>query len=107
MVQRTITIEALHEEICSLKRMMQGNKEVMTLSDVAAYTGLSLSYLYKLTMNNILPHAKPNGKQIFVSKVELDFWLMSNKAKTYEAIQQDAANYVTINQSKGNGGLNK
>jgi excisionase family DNA binding protein len=94
MEQQHVSNYELHLQLCSLQRAMAGTKEVMTLQDVAAYTGLSLSYLYKLTMTGILPHAKPNGKQIFVSKKELDKWLLSNGRKDAEQLDIDAATYL-------------
>jgi len=91
MEQQHVSNYELHLQLCSLQRAMAGTKEVMTLQDVASYTGLSMSYLYKLTMCGILPHSKPNGKQIFVSKKELDEWLLSNGRKNAEQLEIEAA----------------
>lgn len=93
METQKVTLHDLHLQLLSLQSTLVGTKEVMKLQEVAAYTGLSLSYLYKLTMSGILPHAKPNGKQIFVSKKELDQWLLSNGRKTDEQITTEAATY--------------
>lgn len=86
-------------QLNTIQNMLAANKVVMTLQDVSNYTGLSLSYLYKLTMSGILPHSKPNGKQIFVSKSELDNWLLSNGRKTDDEIEVEAANYLTTKKT--------
>lgn len=39
-------------------------KNVLTIEDVTLLTGLSKSYLYKLTCTKQIPYYRPNGKQI-------------------------------------------
>jgi excisionase family DNA binding protein len=69
-------------------------KEVLTLEEVSRYSGLSKSYLYKLTSLQRIPHYKPNGKNIYFNRKELESWLMSNRIKTKEEIESQAANYL-------------
>ena len=38
-------------------------KEVLTSDEAARYLGISKSYLYKLTMQQKIPHYKPMGKK--------------------------------------------
>ena len=71
-------------------------KTVMNFEDLAHYTGLSKSYLYKLTSQNILPHSKPFGKCLFFCKAEIDSFLLGNKAATANEIDSRAANFVTL-----------
>ncbi len=71
-------------------------KTVMNFEDLAAYTGLSKSYLYKLTSQNILPHSKPFGKCLFFEKELIDKFLLSNRAATVNEIDNQAANFVTL-----------
>lgn len=71
----------------------QGTKEVLTLKEVADYTGLSRSYLYKLTMRQEIPHYKPNGKCIYFNRQELDKWLLSNRVSTRQELEHKAQKY--------------
>lgn len=71
----------------------QNSKEVLTLKEVADYTGLSRSYLYKLTMRQEIPHYKPNGKQIYFNRLEVEKWLQSNRVATQEELAQQAQTY--------------
>lgn len=71
-------------------------KTVMNFEDLAAYTGLSKSYLYKLTSQNILPFSKPFGKCLFFDKAEIDRFLLSNRSATVNEIDNQAANFVTL-----------
>jgi len=99
----TITIslqelQAIHRKLDDLQIAMLANKTVFTFEDVVKYTGLSKSYLYKLTSAGLIPHFKPNGKQLYFSKVELDTWLLRNEVKTNDTLEQEATNYVTLNK---------
>lgn len=54
-------------------------KEIMTVSDCALYTGLSTSYIYKLTHRKEIPFFKPMGKRIYFKRSEIDQWLLRNR----------------------------
>lgn len=66
------------------------HKEVLTLEEAAQYTGMKKSYLYKLTASKAIPHYKPNGKNCFFRRTELEVWLTTNRIAT-EADLNDAA----------------
>lgn len=76
------------------------NKSIFNIDEVATYTGLSKLYLYKLTSKNGIPHYKPNGKNIFFKKEEIDNWLLRNRQSTNEEIEAEAINY-SVNKIKG------
>ena len=64
-------------------------KNVLTLEDVALLTGLSKSYLYKLTCAKQIPYYRPNGKQIYFDRGEVEAWMKQNRVNTrQEAIMQ-------------------
>lgn len=69
-------------------------KEVLTSEEVAAYMGISKSYLYKLTMRREIPHYKPTGKIVYFNRLELEEWLQRNKVRTDEELNQQAAAYI-------------
>ncbi len=69
------------------------NKPIFNIDEVSIYTGLSKLYLYKLTSKNDIPHYKPNGKNIFFKKEEIDNWLLRNRQSTNEELNDEAINY--------------
>lgn len=75
------------------------NKPVLNIDETAFYTGISKLYLYKLTSKNEIPHYKPNGKNIFFKKEELDNWLLRNRQATNEELENEAINY-SVNKIK-------
>ena len=70
----------------------------MNFNDLAAYTGLSKSYLYKLSSKGILPCYKPMGKVLFFDKEEIDLFLKQNKSTSAKEIESQASTYVALNR---------
>ena len=68
-------------------------KEVLTSDEAARYLGISKSYLYKLTMRQLIPHYKPLGKMCYFNRQELEAWLQVNRVSTSEEIEQKAQAY--------------
>lgn len=65
-------------------------KNVFNLDDVAAITGLSRSHIYKLTCSHQIPHYKPNGKQIYFDRAEIERWMKKNRVLTNDEAEQIA-----------------
>ena len=54
-------------------------KDIMTLKELAEYTGYSKSGLYRLVQCRKIPHSKPGGKKIFFLRSDVQQWIMSGK----------------------------
>lgn len=65
-------------------------KEVLTTEEAARFLGITKSYLYKLTMQRLIPHYKPMGKLCYFIKAELMEWLQTNRVKTDTEINDQA-----------------
>lgn len=74
-------------------------KEVLTLDEAAQYTGLKKSYLYKLTSKKKIPHYKPNGKNCFFRRTELEDWLTTNPVATVADLNGRAQAYCMRNKT--------
>ena len=70
------------ERLDRLEKLLIGRKEVLTFDEASDYTGISRSYLYKLTASRKIPHSKPNGKMVFFDKKKLVDWLLQNKRES-------------------------
>lgn len=68
-------------------------KEVLTSEEAAKYMGISMSYLYKLTMRQQVPHYKPMGKMCYFNRKELEQWLQSGRVSTANELEQQAQAY--------------
>lgn len=81
------------ERLDRLEKLLIGAKEVLTFDEACDYTGISRSYLYKLTASGKIPHSKPNGKMLFFEKAKLVNWLLQNKRKSKQEIEAEALAY--------------
>lgn len=75
-------------------------KNVLCFDDVALLTGLSKSHLYKLTCSHQIPHYKPNGKQIYFDRTEVEAWMKQNRVATTQETDQKATTYVVTGRMK-------
>ena len=73
-------------------------KNVLVLDDVSLLTGLSKSHLYKLTCTNQIPFYKPNGKQIYFDRKEVEDWLKQNRVATRDEIDREATNHIVASK---------
>jgi excisionase family DNA binding protein len=88
-------MEKIQAQLDRIERLtLLGAKKVLTFEDVALLTGLSRSYLYKLTSANQIPHYKPSGKQLYFDREEIENWLKRNKIETEDETDRKATNYV-------------
>ncbi|EPR74126.1 putative excisionase [Winogradskyella psychrotolerans RS-3] len=88
------------ERFNRLEKLLAGRKEVLTFNEACDYTGISRSYLYKLTSSGKIPHSKPNGKMLFFEKRKLVEWLLQNKHKSQDEIEMEAAAYAMNKKSR-------
>lgn len=71
-------------------------QNIMTIGDLATYTGWSKSYIYKRTSDGTLKFSKPLGKTIFFSKEWVDKFLLSNPNTTTQELDTKASTFVTL-----------
>lgn len=87
----------LQERVSAIEAGLQmaglTSKEVLTFEEAAQFTGLSKSYLYKLTSGQKIPFYKPSGKLCYFNREELQQWLMQNRVSTHDEIAGKAQAY--------------
>ncbi|RNL95194.1 DNA-binding protein [Sinomicrobium pectinilyticum] len=88
----------LSERLERIEKLLSASKSVLTFTEACDYTGISRSYMYKLTSTGNIPHSKPNNKMIFFDKEKLDKWLLRNHKKSEKDIQEEALGYTLRNK---------
>lgn len=86
------------EQLDRIEKIVRVHKTVMTFDEACDYTGISRSYMYKLTARGEIPFSKPRGKLIFFSREKLDKWLLNNNHSSKEEIKQQAVEYTFRNK---------
>ena len=89
-------LQSIDDRLRNIETLLLSQKTVLNFEEVAAYTGLSKSYLYKLTSSGGIPCFKPQGKHIYFNKQEIDKWLMQNRKVTNLELDSKAATFVTL-----------
>jgi excisionase family DNA binding protein len=100
MVKLELTVSEYLQRIemrqINIEALLLSQKTVLNFDEVAAYTGLSKSYLYKLSCSGGIPCYKPQGKHIYFNKLEIDSWLLQNRKATTSELDSQAATFVTL-----------
>lgn len=69
-------------------------KEILNLEEACNFTGMSKSFIYKMTSLNAIPHYKPTGKVLYFEKKELESWMRTRKGKSQEELISAAHRYM-------------
>ena len=94
-----VSLEKIDERLTNIENLLLTQKTVLNFDEAANYTGLSKSYLYKLSCSGGVPCYKPNGKTLWFNRIELDQWLMRNRKATNAEIDAKAENIVSLNMT--------
>ena len=71
------------EELQKIRRvLLLKGKDILTLEEVALYTGYSIDHIHKLTQSGRLTHYKPGGKTCFVHIEDLKKYLQQSKVES-------------------------
>jgi excisionase family DNA binding protein len=91
-------VKSINEQLELIVSLLLSQKSVLNFDEVALYTGLSKSYLYKLSSQGGIPCYKPHGKHIYFNKLEIDNWLLQNRKATNTELDNQASTFVTLNK---------
>jgi excisionase family DNA binding protein len=94
-----VNLKEIYERLTNIENLLLTQKTVLNFDEAANYTGLSKSYLYKLSCSGGVPCYKPNGKTLWFNRIELDQWLMRNRKATNAEIEAKAENFVSLNMT--------
>lgn len=88
------TLQDILKRLDTLTNAVMTSKEVLTIEEAAAFTGLSTSTLYKKTSAQEIPHFKPFGKVIYFKRADLLACMLQNRVKTMSEINAEASAHV-------------
>jgi len=90
----TTSLQPLIDRLEVLTNALLTNKQTLNINEAAAFAGLAVSYLYKLTSTQEIPHYKPRGKIIYFDKSELEAWLRQGKVSSHSEIERKATAHI-------------
>lgn len=83
----------LKEQLNRIETAILSQKDVLTFDEAVSFTGMSKSYMYKLTSAHKIPHYKPSGKMVYFNRNELQAWLLQNRISTHDELESKAQAY--------------
>ncbi len=72
-------------------------KNIFNTNEASKYLDISKSSLYKLTQQRKIPFSKPNGGKMYFQKEDLDNWMLSNRSKSIEEVEQKIVKHLNKN----------
>lgn len=100
-LKRFGSLAELLSHLEKLEGMAYTVKDFLSIDEVAAYLQISKSSVYKLTSSRELTVYKPNGKNIFILRSDLDNWIKKNPSFSNEEIERQA-NIIAYHKEKDN-----
>lgn len=89
MENETIISKEVLSELRQIKSLLFQNKTVFNVEDLAQYTGLSKSKIYKLLSQKLIPTGNNvNIRQKFFYKKDIDEWLMGFSREDLETEEE-------------------
>lgn len=83
----------LRDQLNRIESAIINQKDVLTFDEAVQFTGMSKSYMYKLTSAHKIPHYKPSGKMVYFNRNELQTWLLQNRVSTQDELESKAQAY--------------
>jgi excisionase family DNA binding protein len=93
MLEKTILreIRLLKKEI-KIRNLYR--KRLLTIEEASKLSGVSVSYIQKLTSSKQLPHSKPTGKLIFIHRRDLENFLSQNYISSNDEVERNTADFI-------------
>lgn len=89
-LQRFGMLDELLAHLKAVEKIAYAAKDFLNIDEVAAYLQVSKSFVYKLTSTKELTVYKPNGKNIFILRDDLNDWIKRNPCLSYDEIEKQA-----------------
>ena len=87
--------EIIMKQLADIRKFsLLAAKNVLDINDVVALTGLSKSYVYKLTCRKEIPYYKPHGKLIYFDRQDIEGWMKQNRVISTVEAEQKASKYL-------------
>jgi predicted DNA-binding transcriptional regulator AlpA len=100
MENETFISKKVLSELKQIKNLLFENKTVLNVEELAQYTGLSKSKIYKLLSQKLIPTGNnANIRQKFFYKKDIDLWLMGTSKEELD-LEEEFNRMLSENRKK-------
>ena len=89
-LKRFGSLAELLSHLEKLENMAYAAKDFLSIDEVATYLNISKSSVYKITSSKELTVYKPNGKNIFILRSDLNDWIKRNPCLSNDELEKQA-----------------
>lgn len=100
-LKRFGSLAELLSHLEKLENMAYAAKDFLSIDEVATFLNISKSSVYKITSSKELTVYKPNGKNIFILRSDLNDWIKRNPCLSNDELEKQA-NIVAYNLERSN-----
>lgn len=87
-VTRFGSLEKLTDHMKKIEKYIYVGKEIFTVEEAAAFLGVSVSFIYRLTSGKQISVYRPSGKLLYINRNELINWVMKYEELSEEKIEE-------------------
>ena len=91
--------EQIIKKLERIESLLSFNKQVLSFSDLIAFTGMSESRLYKLTSSRKIPFSKV-GRSLYFERKQIEDWLLSDPNVTDDKIEEAFNKQLLLNKRR-------
>ena len=94
-------LEKIMQRLANLEEYaIKGTKNVLNLEEAALLLGKKKETVRRLMQKHIIPYYKPTRNDLYFKRSELEDYMLQNRCKTDEEVEQEAIKYCLTHKLK-------
>lgn len=70
------------------------DRQMLTAQEAATFLNVSISTVYKYSHGRVIPHYKPQGREIYFKRCDLDNYVESRRIASQDELEAQADDYL-------------
>ena len=92
-------LSLIYQKLTALEEKPVLQREFFTFNEACEYMGLKSNVMYRLMREREITYSKPNNKQIFFKKEDMDAYLSKNTIPSFSSLEGLASDYMLMSQT--------
>ncbi len=92
-------LSLIYQKVSALEEKPVLQRVYFTFNEACEYMGVKSNVLYRMMREREITYSKPNNKQIFFKKEDMDAYLSRNTVPSFSSLEGLASDYMLNAQS--------